>query len=145
MGSGLRHFRCKGHRIAAGGFNRHDRPATNVLFVVPYAPTLIRTRPYNLLLGLAKRGHSVTLATVWESAAEQDALRLLSSHGIRVWSRPLGRRQIAGNVLRALAAGAPLQAWYCWQPEPASILTRALEQNPDAFDVVHVEHLRGAE
>jgi hypothetical protein len=34
----------------------------NILFLVAYTPTPIRTRPYNLLRGLVGRGYQVTLA-----------------------------------------------------------------------------------
>jgi hypothetical protein len=46
----------------------------NILFIVPYTPTPIRTRPYNLIRALARRGHQVTLATLWEDEAERQAL-----------------------------------------------------------------------
>jgi hypothetical protein len=42
----------------------------NILFIVPYTPTSIRTRPYNLIRALARRGHRITVATLWEDAAE---------------------------------------------------------------------------
>ncbi len=35
-----------------------------VLFVVPYAPTRIRTRPFHLIRALAGEGHRVSLATI---------------------------------------------------------------------------------
>jgi hypothetical protein len=45
--------------------------------MVPYTPTSIRTRPYNLIRALARRGHQVTVATVWEDAAERIVAALL--------------------------------------------------------------------
>ncbi|MEW5718931.1 MAG: glycosyl transferase family 1, partial [Chloroflexota bacterium] len=56
----------------------------NILFLVPYTPTLIRTRPYNLVRGLARRGNKVTLATLWENESERAALAQLEREGIRV-------------------------------------------------------------
>lgn len=41
-----------------------------VLFVLPYTPTPIRTRPYNLLHGLIRRGHALTLGAVWGRVTE---------------------------------------------------------------------------
>jgi glycosyltransferase involved in cell wall biosynthesis len=40
----------------------------------------------------------------------------------------------------------PLQAVYCWQPGLAQILTEAIpsQKGKPVFDVMHVEHLRGA-
>lgn len=117
----------------------------NLLFVVPYTPTLIRTRPYNLLLGLVRRGHAVTLATLWETPDEQAALQALGQAGLRVWARRLTRVQAAQNAVGAIARQHPLQAWYCWQPSLAQWLAQALRQQPNEFDAIHVEHLRGAE
>ncbi len=46
----------------------------NVLFVVPYAPTRIRTRPYHFIRALASHGHRVTVATVWSNGEERAAV-----------------------------------------------------------------------
>ncbi|MFQ5614638.1 MAG: glycosyltransferase, partial [Anaerolineae bacterium] len=113
-----------------------------ILFIVPYTPTPIRVRPYNLLKTLVERGHRVTLATLWRGAAEQTALEALGKLGIDLLARPLPRRRSLANCLAALPSSTPLQAVYCWQPA----LQQALDRLPatEDFDVVHVEHLRGA-
>ncbi len=54
-----------------------------ILYVVPYAPTPIRTRPYNLVRSLARLGHQVTLATLWENPEEYAGLQKLSQEGIQ--------------------------------------------------------------
>ncbi|MFC2043177.1 hypothetical protein ACFLUA_03390 [Chloroflexota bacterium] len=41
----------------------------NILFIVPYSPTPIKVRPYNLIKHLAQGENSITLATVWEDEA----------------------------------------------------------------------------
>jgi polysaccharide biosynthesis protein PslH len=112
--------------------------------VVPYAPTAIRTRPYNFLRSLVERGHAVTLATLWETETEQTSLAKLTSLGVEVFCEPLSRLQIARNALRGLWRDAPLQAHYCWQPRLWTGISRLLRQGPRPYDVVHVEHLRGA-
>ncbi len=113
-----------------------------LLFVCPNTPTLIRTRPYNLLRALAAHGHDLTLATVWENEAERDALDGFAGQGIQVLAAPLGRAQVARNLAQSVASGRPLQARYAWQPALArQILSRAAER---PFDAIHVEHLRGA-
>jgi polysaccharide biosynthesis protein PslH len=117
----------------------------NILFVVPYTPTLIRTRPYNLLRSLAARNHSVTLATVWESEAEQQALHTLAEAGICVLARRLTKQQIARNALLALPGSMPIQARYSWVPALADLIVSVVLQAARPFDVIHVEHLRGAE
>ncbi len=114
-----------------------------ILVIVPYAPTLIRTRPFNLLRSLGQRGHSLTLAALWEHEVERAALQALAGAGVRVLARRHGRPQIARNVLSALASNRPVQAVYAWQPELARLLAGTIAGQ--RFDIVHVEHLRGAE
>lgn len=113
----------------------------NILFIVPYAPTLIRTRPYNLIRGLVRRGNQVTLASLWESKWEHAALHDLEREGIKVISAPLSKHQSIWNTLWALPSSIPLQAVYCWQPALVQILASEISQ--EHFDVIHVEHLRG--
>jgi polysaccharide biosynthesis protein PslH len=116
-----------------------------LLFIVPYTPTLIRTRPYNLVRSLAQRGHTLTLATLWETDTERAALDALAAQGIEVLAAPLTRARAATNALTAAAAGEPAQARYCWQPALAQALAQRIARAGPAFDLVHVEHLRGAE
>jgi len=111
-----------------------------ILFVSPYAPTRIRTRPYNLVRGLVRRGHAVTLATVWENDEERRALCEMEQQGVRVLSARLSRSRAMWNVLSALPTAAPVQSAYSWQPKLASLLARI----PFDYDLIHVEHLRGA-
>jgi glycosyltransferase involved in cell wall biosynthesis len=116
----------------------------NILFVCPYTPTPIRTRPYNLIRALVRRGHSLTLATLWETEAEFHALAELESSGMRVISAPLTKRRVGINAAMALAAGLPLQSMYCWQPALARQIDARVLDARAPFDLVHVEHLRGA-
>jgi glycosyltransferase involved in cell wall biosynthesis len=122
----------------------------HLLFIVPYVPTPIRVRPYNLIRALAARGHRITLATLWSSAEERAALETLQGWGVRILAEPLPRMRSLHNCLRALPTTTPLQAVYCWSPalrtrieqEIASPGTGARMQL--RADLVHVEHLRGA-
>jgi len=130
-----------------------------LLFIIPYAPTPIRTRPYNLLRSLARRGHAVTLATVWENQAEREALTELAHLGIRVIAEPLTPSHKLRNLAQALLGDEPLQAHYSWQPALAQKLLTLLPntqyplsttqypntQSPSSpFHIIHIEHLRGA-
>lgn len=117
-------------------------PDMNLLFLVPYTPTLVRTRPYNLLRALHHRGHTITLATLWENAAERTALQTLEADGLQVIAAPLGKAQIALNLALALPTSTPLQARYCWQPALWTQVRQALAT--ERFDVLHIEHLRGS-
>lgn len=113
-----------------------------LLFVVPYTPNLIRTRPYNLVRGLCQHGHNVTLATLWENEPERIALRKLEQDGIQVISAPLPKSRSAWNALRAVPTRTPLQAVYCWQPALLPLLQAQIAHQ--RYDIVHIEHLRGA-
>lgn len=114
----------------------------HILFVVPYAPTAIRVRPYSLVRFLAQRGHTVTLATLWESTAEQQALVQLEAQGIRVITAPLSKPQKIHNVIRGWWRGLPIQAGFC----ESTVLLDQIQQflASTSVDLVHVEHLRGA-
>lgn len=113
----------------------------NILYVVPYAPTLIRTRPYNLTRSLVRRGNTVILVTLWENDAEREALRNLGREGIEVFSAHLTKSRSTWNALGALPKRVPLQAVYCWQPEILQMLDMQIRTR--RLDAVHIEHLRG--
>ncbi len=118
----------------------------HILFLVPYAPSLIRTRPYNLIHSLRRRGHDITLLTLTSTAADVADLDRLRDEGIVVISEPLPRVRSLANSVGALATSQPLQASYCWQPNLAARLRALLDGRNDGrpVDIVHVEHLRGA-
>ncbi|MFN8464133.1 MAG: glycosyltransferase [Caldilineaceae bacterium] len=113
-----------------------------ILFIVPYTPNPIRVRPYEFVRALLRRGHAVTLATLWTSPAEQDDLNRLAQMGAHVLSEPMPAWQSVRNSLAALPASTPLQAVYSWQPALFRTL-RSLVQEQQ-FDAIHVEHLRGS-
>ena len=114
----------------------------HVLFVVPYAPTRIRTRSFHLIRTLAAAGHRMTVATVWSTKDERAAVEAAPSNGAHaVVAEHLPRARSLWNCARALLTEDPLQAHYSWSPALARRLDRAIDETP--FDVVHVEHLRG--
>jgi len=117
----------------------------NILFVVPYTPSLIRVRSYNLLRSLAARGHRLQLLTLWSNEAEREAAEKLREICFSVTSAPLPTWQSMLNCLAALPSRQPLQAAYSWQPELAKALVQKIDAHADggAIDIVHVEHLRG--
>jgi glycosyltransferase involved in cell wall biosynthesis len=113
-----------------------------VLFVVPYAPNPVRVRPYEFISTLVKREHSVTLATVWTSAAEENDLAYLRGLGVTVIAEAAPAWRSLVNSLGALPTHTPLQAVYSWRPS----LLRAIEAElaDKTTDAIHVEHLRGS-
>lgn len=115
-----------------------------ILFVVPYTPNLIRVRPYNLIRALSERGNHVTVATLAANEAEWTDAAALAMTGPRVITKGIGRLRSLANCLTALPTGTPLQAVYSWQPALARRLVKLAANGDGPFDVVHVEHLRGA-
>lgn len=110
----------------------------NILFIVPYAPSLIRVRPYNLIRALSSLGHCVTVLTLWTNEQERTHLQHLEQQCHRVLAIPMPIWRSFLNSGQAVFSKEPLQSVFSWHPE-----LLALVEEEMAFDVVHVEHLRG--
>ena len=117
-----------------------------ILFIVPYVPSLVRTRPYNLIRSLASRGHSITLATLWTNEQEKQDLEPLKAICTEIVASPMPVWQSMANSLLALPTPTPLQAVYSWQPRLFKQIKTKFLHEPESsiYDVVHVEHLRGS-
>ncbi len=117
-----------------------------ILYVIPYVPSLIRVRPYNLIKHMSRRGHQVTILTLWTNEEEREDLNRLNDECYQVKGVHLSRARSLMNCLKAVPTQIPLQAVYCWQPELASQLLELAQQakGEPAYDILHVEHLRGA-
>jgi sugar transferase (PEP-CTERM/EpsH1 system associated) len=114
-----------------------------ILFISPYLPSLIRVRPYNLIKALARRGHLITLLALEPPAEDTSGLDALRQWCQRVEIVPLPGWRTLWNGVQALPTRTPLQAAYSRSPQMARLIRQV--QSEAAFDVVHVEHLRGAE
>jgi sugar transferase (PEP-CTERM/EpsH1 system associated) len=110
--------------------------------VVPYTPNFIRSRSLGFIKALTANGHRVTVATLWSGPGERRDVEALAAQVSAVIAEPIGRARSLWNCLCAVPTGEPLQARYSWSPDLSKRLTQAVRQQP--FDVVHVEHLRGA-
>ncbi len=113
-----------------------------ILFVAPYVPSPIRVRPYQWIRALAASGCRVHLVAL---QAPED--RALGDSGVGTSCDaaeffPLTRARTLVNGLRAVPSRLPLQAAYSRHPA-AEARIRALVAS-GAFDVVHIEHLRGS-
>jgi glycosyltransferase involved in cell wall biosynthesis len=117
-----------------------------ILFVTPYVPSQIYVRPYQILRSLVSLGHDVTLVAPHTTAEDLQSLEELSQAGMNVQATQLPRLRSYLNAALALAGNRPLQSVYAWQPELATGLRTLLASTNGTppFDVIHVEHLRGA-
>jgi sugar transferase (PEP-CTERM/EpsH1 system associated) len=115
-----------------------------VLYVTPYVPSRIRTRPYHLLRALVDLGHKVHLLTVTGATlGEQGQISELQGWGIEVEAFVVPLWRSLANCLRALPTRIPLQAAYAYHPQMEQRLNQLSIQQ--TFDVIHIEHLRAAQ
>jgi len=119
----------------------------NILFVVPYIPNQIRSRPYNLIRFLAGRGNRVTLVTLWTDEQEKQGLEEIQEVCQGVYALPMPAWRSLWNCVGVLPTSKPLQTVYSWNPELADQAGKlAVSGNGRGkFDVIHVEHLRGVQ
>ncbi len=117
-----------------------------ILFIVPYVPNNIRVRSYNLIRSLAHIGHQITLITIWTNEEDRVTLGELNEHCHSILSINLPAWRSLYNCLSVLPTNEPLQSAYSWDPGLARKLYNLATQNNNlmAYDIVHVEHLRGA-
>ncbi len=113
-----------------------------VLFLSPYPPSRIRVRPFYWVRTLAKRGHEVTLVALQPPGDDASALEELRGLCKAIYLVLHPRWRTLWNGLLALPTGQPLQMEYSRSPEARRLVRRI--QGQARFDVVHIEHLRGA-
>ena len=118
----------------------------NILFVVPYVPSKIRVRPYSWIRYLSKADHRVTLFTVCTNPGDYAAIKELEAYCDQIHQVDMPTWRSLVNCVLALPTRQPLQAVYSWDKSLAEKLYAFASQNngTEKFDVVHVEHLRGA-
>lgn len=114
-----------------------------ILFISPYLPSLIRVRPYNFIKFLAERGHHITLLALVPPQEDTSGLASLRQWCRQVHTVPLPRWRPFWNGVKAIPSQTPFQAAYSRSPQMNALIRRIQAQS--TFDVVHVEHLRGAE
>ena len=114
-----------------------------VLFISPYLPSLIRVRPYNFIKFLAERGHQVTLLALEPPKEDTSGLASLRQWCQQIQTVQLARWRTLWNGVQAIPGQTPFQAAYSRSPQMDALIRRVLAQT--TFDVMHIEHLRGAE
>ena len=113
-----------------------------ILFVTPYLPSLMRVRPFNFIKHLSTR-HEVTLVSLTQGdQSEYDALHELGKFCAGIHTLKLSRLRSLANCCRRLLTSMPLQAAYTDMPLGKDLVTRVANSRP--FDLLHVEHIRGA-
>lgn len=113
-----------------------------ILFVVPYFPSLVRVRPYNLIRALAAQGHKLHLVLLRPPEDRAVSIEPLQAVCETVEVFPLTRTQTLLNAALALPTRQPLQAAYSHLPQAEHRLQTLAASGQ--FAVMHLEHLRGA-
>ncbi len=113
-----------------------------ILYITPYVPSRIRTRPYHLIRELVRQGHLITLLTAAASDMEAQDAEELRGWGVQVEVFLVPRARSLGNCLLALPTQEPLQAVYAYHPAMERRLAERARSGE--FDLVHIEHLRAA-
>ncbi|MBZ0294740.1 MAG: glycosyltransferase [Anaerolineae bacterium] len=113
-----------------------------ILFVTPYVPSLVRVRPYNLVHALVKAGHTVTLMCLQPPGDGAETLDRLREWCDGVYVIPHSRARTLMNGMEALPSRYPVQAAYSRSPYFLNAAREVLAKK--SYDVVHIEHLRGA-
>ena len=116
--------------------------ALRLLYVLPYVPSPIRVRPYQLIRHLARRGHKITVVALEDAFTTPDALAELNAVCAAVHVVPHGRVGAALRSVAAVPTRTPLWAAYCQSPRMGRLLRQLAGSGQ--FDVAHVEHLRAA-
>ncbi|MBN1178444.1 MAG: glycosyltransferase [Anaerolineae bacterium] len=114
----------------------------HILYVTPYVPSHIRTRPYHLIRALVEQGHRVTLMAAAIDAREEEDAAPLRTWGVEADVFRVSKVRSARNCAGALLSGEPLQAAYAYHPGMAQRVRERLARG--GIDVVHIEHLRAA-
>jgi sugar transferase (PEP-CTERM/EpsH1 system associated) len=113
-----------------------------ILFVLPYVPSPIRVRPFQLIRHLALAGHRVTVVALEDAFTDDDARVELESLCDAVHCIPHTKWRGAAQALAALPTPTPLWAAYCHSDAMARVLRDLVATR--RFDVAHIEHLRAA-
>lgn len=125
-----------------GSIAAHAMRQLRILFVTPYVPSLLRTRPHGFIRYLSQRGHRVSLVSAASSSDEAGDIEALRADcaDIAVVHVPLARS--LWNCARGIVGSVPFQALYSQSPALSAALRQRLAAGD--IDLVHVEHLRAA-
>jgi len=112
-----------------------------ILFVTPYVPSVIRVRPFNFIRELSKR-HEITVISLAHGDTDTLGLDEVSKYCEKLYAIPLSKAKSLVSCCRRLLTSVPLQAAYTDWPPIRDFVARVAGRG--SFDLLHVEHIRGA-
>jgi polysaccharide biosynthesis protein PslH len=113
-----------------------------ILFVTPYVPSSVRTRPYSFIRELSKLGHRVTLACLVQPDWEESYLKEITPYCEAIHPVHLERFKPYINVLTSFFTRAPLSVAYCLSTQLKQVVREL--SNRKSFDLLHTEFIRAA-
>jgi len=118
-----------------------------ILFIIPYVPSLVRVRPYQIIRHLKQRGHSITLATIVTNRQEEDDLAHFRQYCDEVIVQQLPTYRSLINCATAIPSKLPLQSLYCWNARLFAEISKKVlgKDGKSNYDIIHIEHLRGSQ
>lgn len=114
-----------------------------ILYITPYFPGPLRTRPFNFLKQLSARHDITLLSPVFNSQEATEAaeiVKILPNLSVRTVFLP--KLKSLENCIRAGLSGQSLQAAYCYSPALIEAARGILQTGE--FQLIHVEHFRAA-
>ncbi|MCL6629073.1 MAG: glycosyltransferase [Armatimonadetes bacterium] len=113
-----------------------------ILFVTPYVPSRIRVRSLNFIKQLCRK-HEVTLVALTHGEpTEEESISELYRYCKDVVFHRLTKTRAMSTCCMRLFSGMPLQTAYTRCASARRTVRRMVQSN--GFDLLHVEHVRGA-
>jgi len=110
-----------------------------ILFVTPYVPSRIRTRPFNLIKSLSTK-HDISLVALLVEGYERAMVKDVESYCTSVDLVSLPKWQSYANCLRALPTLTPLRVAYYRSPAFVERIKEVIYRQK--IDVVHGELIK---
>ena len=110
-----------------------------ILFVTPYVPSRIRTRPFNLIKSLSAT-HDISLVALLVQDYERAMVKDVERYCASVDLVPLPKWQAYTNCLRALPTLTPLRVAYYRSPAFVERIKEVIYRQK--IDVVHGELIK---
>jgi len=118
-----------------------------LFFIIPYVPSLVRVRPYQIIRHLKERGHAISLATIVTNQQEEDDLAHFRQYCDEVIVHRLPMYKSLINCAAAVPSKLPLQSMYCWHARLFAEISKKVfgQDGKPNYDIIHIEHLRGSQ
>lgn len=110
-----------------------------ILFVTPYVPSRIRTRPFNLIKSLSTM-HDISLVALLVQDYEREMVNDVERYCTSIDLVPLPKWQAYANCLRALPTLTPLRVAYYRSPAFVERIKEVIYRQK--IDVVHGELIK---